>query len=241
MLFTACNSREEVKHIGRDDMVNYVADAVGEDITLVGVEGSEADSVMTYIFKIDERDVTFTASSVISALFIDGSQFGNYREEIYIGYEEGIAESEYYIAERLKIAEEFSIEEKDNDYSLAVVGIKNYDDIDRLAQYTVAVDKLYAFNEKEPDSIAHISIGVISFNDSGLDAALKAEMEPFSDANNSNDNSCSVEGPMLSTSEKHRLKYKDVYGEIVSAYVTQMKQFSLYDSTIPDDIWNSIH
>lgn len=241
LLFASCNSREDVKHSSQDEIINYVADAIGEDISLVGVEGSETDPMITYTFMIDTRNVTFTASSVISALFIDGSQFGNYGEEIYIKYEEGIAESEQYIAERLKIAEKFSIEEVDNDYGSAVIEIKNYNDIDRLAQYTVAVDHLYGFKEDEPDSVSHIGIGVISFNDIGLNATISAETEAFDNASNSSasTNSCSIDGPLLSTNEKNRLKYEHVYDYIVSAYVTQMKQFNLFDRTIPDHIWNS--
>lgn len=44
----------------------------------------EGDFVMTYIYKLEDRDITFEATSVITALGVDGTRFGNYEEEIYI-------------------------------------------------------------------------------------------------------------------------------------------------------------
>jgi hypothetical protein len=196
-------------------MINYVKDAISEDISLVSVDGKEDDSVMTYVFKLDDRNTTFTATSLIHAPFIDGSRFGNYQEEINIKYEEGIVESEYYITERLRIGNDLNINDEDLKFGLAIINVDNYKDIDKLTRYTVELDKLYAFNEKKPEHIMHINLGAISFSDP---------------AN-------SIDGPKFSVNEKDRLKHKDVYKELVKSYIMQLRKFGGYDNTIPENLW----
>jgi len=215
ILFPACNSIEDVKHKSEKDMINYVKGAIGEDISLVSVDSNYDNSLMTYVFKLDDRNATFKATSVISALSIDGEQFGNYKENIYIKYEEGIAESEYYIAERLRIEEELNIKGKYKKIGLAIIYVDNYEDIDKVAQYALKLDELYAFNEKKPECMQHINLGAISFSDT----------------------ESAIDGPKFSTNKKHRLRYKDVYNEIVKSYIIQLKKFGIYDNTIPDNIW----
>lgn len=121
-------------------MTNYVKDAIGEELSLVSVDGKEEDSAITYLFKLDDRNITFEAASIISALFVDGSRFGNYKEEIYIKYEEGIAESEYYKNERLRIGNDLNLNEEDMNSGRAIINVDNYKDIDKLTQYAVELD-----------------------------------------------------------------------------------------------------
>jgi len=204
LFFTACNSREDVKHISEKDMIKYVKDAIGEDISLVSVDSNRGNSVMTYVFKLDDRDATFKATSAIDALHVDGSQFGNYEEEIYIKYEEGIAESEYYIAERARIAKELNVKEKDMEFGLAIIYVDNYEAIDKVAQFAVKLDELYAFKEKMPGLIQHIDMGAISFSETDT----------------------SIEGPKFTTNKKYRLKYKDVYNKIIKSYKHNWKMKS---------------
>lgn len=217
LVLTACNSHEDVKHISQKDMINYVKKAIGEDVSFVSVDGNEDDDVMTYVFNLDVRNVTFKATSVINAMFVDGSQFGNYKEEIYIYYEEGIAESEYYIAERLRIGNDLNINDDDMDYGLAAIYVDNYNDIEKVAQFAVKLDKLYAFNEKKPKLIKHIDVGAISFSDPGN----------------------SIAGPRFSTDINKRLNYKGVYKELVRSYIEQLKMFDQIDNKIPENVWNN--
>ena len=215
LLLTACNSREDVQHISQKDMVQYVKAAVGEEVSLVRVNGNDEDSVMTYEFKLNGRDATFTATSVISALSLDGAQIGNYSESIYIKYEEGIAESESYIAERARAAKELGIRDEDMKFGLSIIALDNYKDIDKAARFVVRLDELYAFNEKKPERIEHIDAGAISFHDPGN----------------------SIDGPRFSTNKNSRLKYKDVYSEIAASYIKQLKKFGDRDPEIPEKIW----
>jgi hypothetical protein len=196
-------------------MINYVKNAIGEDLSLLSVDGKEEDSVMTFVFTLDDRNITFTATSLINAPFIDGSRFGNYKEEIFIKYEEGIVESEYYKTERLRIGNDLNIKDEDMKFGLAIINVDNYKDIDKLTRYAVELDKLYAFNEKNPEQIMHINLGAISFSDS---------------AN-------SIDGPKFSINKKDRLKYKDVYKELENSYIMQLKKFGGYDNTIPENLW----
>lgn len=213
LLLNSCNSREDVKHLSQKNMIKYVKDAIGEDISLVSVDGNENDSVITYLFKLDNRNVTFEATSLITAPSIDGTQFGNYEEHISIQYEEGIAESEYYKTERLRIGKELNIKDEDMEFGLAIIQVDNYKDINKVTQFAIELDKLYAFNEKNPKLIRHIDIGAISFSKN------------------------SIAGPKFSTNKNHRLEYKDVYNEIESSYIEQLKRFGDYDNTIPKNKW----
>jgi hypothetical protein len=212
----ACNSPEDIKPISQKDMIKYVEKAIGEDISFISVESNERVHSKTFIFNLDKRNITFTAESVITAPFVDGTQFGNFKEEIYINYERDIAESEYYILERQRIAREFNIDDEDMEYGLAIVRVNNYNDIDKLAQFIIRLDELYEFNEKKPDLTRHIDAGALSFSIN------------------------SIEAPKFSTNRKNRLKYDDVYKEIVTSYIKQLKRFGDFDSTIPEDVWNNV-
>lgn len=216
LVLTSCNSRKDVQHISQKKMTDYVKNTIHEDISLVSVESDEYDNVITYIFKLDDRNMTFKVTSVIYALSIDGARFGNYNKEIYIYYEKGIVESEYYIAERLRIGNELNIEEKDRDFAYSTINVNNYKDIDKLAQYAIELDKLYSFNERKPNRVIHSDLGALSFSSPGT----------------------SIEGPKFSTNKKERLNYKDVYNEIVNSYLAQLVKFDLYDNTIPKDEWD---
>ncbi|MDP4177614.1 MAG: hypothetical protein Q8900_04650 [Bacillota bacterium] len=216
LLLSACNSRQDVKHISQKDMVKYVKDAIGEKVSLVSVDGSENRDVMTYVFQLDSRNITFKATSIISGLSIDGAQIGDYKEEINIKYEEGIAESEYYINKRSQIAKDLNINDEDMEFGLAIVHVNNYEDINKISQFAIKLDKLYAFNEKKPDNIIHIDLGSISFSDPGN----------------------AIEGPQFSKSKNKRLKYNNVYNEIVDSYIKQLKKFNDCDNTIPKNICN---
>ena len=127
-----------------------------------------------------------------------------------------IAESEYYILKRQGIARELNIDDEDMEYGLAIVRVNNYNDIDKLAQFVIRLDELYGFNEKKPDLIRHIDAGALSFSIN------------------------SIEAPKFSTNRKNRLKYDDVYNEIVTSYIKQLKKFGDFDTTIPEDVWNNV-
>lgn len=216
ILLTSCNSREDVTHMSQDQMTEYVMEAIDEPITFVSATGNAEDPVVTFIYKLDERDITFESTSVITAPGVDGSRFGNYDEEIYIYYEEGIAKSDYYSTERLRIGNALNIEEEDQNFVLSIINAKNYEDISKLAQYAVELDKLYGFNELKPDRMVPINIGALSFSDPGN----------------------SIEGPRFSTNEKKRLIYDEVYNEMVASYIAQLIQFDQTDETIPEEVWS---
>ena len=214
LALAACNSREDVKHISQNKMVKYVQSAIDEDISLISVEGTEQDNKVTYTFNLDNRDITFTATSCIGAMFIDGSQFGNFNEDIYIEYEEGIADS--YLTKSSEIAQKYDIDDVHSEVVSPTIHVTNYEDIEKVAKFVIELDELYAFKENKTNRIEHIRVGTVAFSDPGN----------------------SIEGPMFSTNDRDRLKYSDVYNEILDEYTKQLKKFSAWDDTIPDKIWS---
>lgn len=216
ILLTSCNSREDVTHMSQEQMTEYVKEAIDEPITFVSTTGNAEDPVVTYVYKLDDRDITFEATSVITALGVDGSRFGNYNEEIYIYYEEGIAKSDYYSKERIRIGNALDIDEEDANFVLSMINVENYEDIGKLAQYAVELDTLYGFNEIKPDRMTPINLGALSFSDPGN----------------------SIAGTRFSTNKKERLVYEQVYNEIVASYIAQLTQFDQMDETIPEEVWN---
>lgn len=216
ILLTSCNSRDDVTHMSQDQMTEYVMEAIEEPISFVSATGNAEDPVVTYVYKLDDRDITFEATSVITALGIDGSRFGNYDEEIYIYYEEGIAKSDYYSKERVRIGNALDIDEEDENFILSIINVENYEDIGKLAQYAVELDTLYGFNEIKPERMVPINLGALSFSDPGN----------------------SIEGPRFSVNNKSRLKYDEVYNEIVASYIAQLIQFDQTDETIPEAVWS---
>lgn len=215
ILLTSCNSREDVTHMSQDQMTEYVMEAIDEPFTFISATGNAEDPVVTYVYELDERDITFEATSVITALGVDGSRFGNYVEEIYIYYEEGIAKSDYYSKERVRIGNALDIDEEDENFVLSIIKVKNYEDIGKLAQYAVELDTLYGFNEIKSERMVPINLGALSFSDPGN----------------------SIEGPRFSTNKKERLVYEQVYNEIVASYIAQLVQFDQMDETIPEAVW----
>lgn len=215
LLLTSCNAREDVQHVSPEKMTEYVKTVIREAISFVSVDGSEDTEVMTYLYRLDDRNVTFEVTSVISALGLDGSRFGNYKEEIYVYYEECIAESAFYKSERLRIGNELNIHEEDRNFSLAQISVHNYKDIEKLAHYAIALDNLYGFDERKPDRALHITLGALSFKDPGS----------------------AIEGPAFSTYQKGRLKYDVLYDSILNAYLKQLVAFDGIDESIPQDIW----
>lgn len=213
---SGCNSAEDVHHPTPEQMTRTVQAAIDEPVSFVRVETNEQDKPCTYIFNLDDRGVTFEARSIITAFSMDGTVFGNYYQETRIMYEEGIAESELYSAERARIAAGLDIEEEDLGYGLAVIHLKNYTDIEKLAEYAVAVDQLYAFKEKKPDQIHHIDLGALDFSDPGN----------------------SIAGAAFTTSDGMRLKYDRVVEDVTAAYIAQLKQFDQTDATIPTELWD---
>ncbi len=215
LLLTSCNSQEDVAHMNQDKMTKYVTDAIDEPVTFDSVVGNPEDPVMTYVYKLEDRDITFEATSVITALGVDGTRFGNYDEEIYIYYEEGIVKSDYYSTERLRIRNALEIDEEDENFVLSIINANNYEDINKLAQYAVELDMLYDFKEIKPERLVAINLGVLSFSNPGN----------------------SIEGPRFSTNEKKQLIYEDVYNEMVASYIAQLIQFDQTDEKIPEDVW----
>ncbi len=216
ILLTSCNSREDVTHMSQDQMTEYVMEAIEEPISFVSATGNAEDPVVTYVYKLDDRDITFEATSIITALGVDGSRFGNYDEEIYIYYEEGIAKSDYYSQERVRIGNALDIDEEDENFVLSIINVENYEDIGKLAQYAVELDMLYGFNEIKPERMVPINLGALSFSAPGN----------------------SIEGPRFSVNNKSRLKYDEVYNEIVASYIAQLIQFDQTDETIPEAVWS---
>ena len=148
--FTACKSREEITH---SDILKYTENAIGEDISLINVDGEETDDLITYTFNIDKRNITFTVTSFITSMQIDDTQVGGYYEEIVVNYEEQIAEN--YTSERNILAQKYNINYEYLDYGLAIIHVQNYNDIDNLSNFIAELDKLYAFNETKADCVKH--------------------------------------------------------------------------------------
>ena len=209
--FTACKSREEITH---SDIVKYTENAIGEDISLINVDGEETDDLITYTFNIDKRNIPFTVTSFITAMFVDGTQMSGYYEEIVINYEEQVAE--YYTSERNILTQKYNLNYEDLDYGLSIIHVQNYNDIDNLSKFITELDKLYAFKETKANCFKHIDSGAISFSNSDT----------------------SIDGILFSTKKKNRLKYDDVSKKIEEAYVLQLKKFNCTDDSIPPEIFN---
>ena len=217
-VLTGCNSREDVKHTSKEKIIKYVNKVIDEPVEYVSQLGVEKDTTISYIFKLTERNIEFSVESTISAPFIDGSQFGNYKETIYIVYESAIIFNSNYVSEREKIAKKYNIQETLNgndNYHYYTTTINNYNDLSNLTNYYLELDKLYNFKEREPKKISHIDSGTICSDILG-----------------------SIEGINFSYKKSDELKYNEVYKDIEKRYVGHLKWFNLTDPSVPSNIWD---
>ena len=88
VLMCSCNNREDVSHTSQEDVIKYASKIIGEPIEFVSKSGEESDDHITYTFKLIQRNIEFYINSDISAVFVDGTRFSNYKEELYTNYEE---------------------------------------------------------------------------------------------------------------------------------------------------------
>jgi hypothetical protein len=211
-----CNSADDIHHPSPEKMTRIVQSAVDEPVSLVRVDENKNNNTTSYFYNLDDRGITFRVQSAISAFNMDGTVFGNYYQETTIQYEEDIIESQTDRYERSRIAAELGIVEEDLGYGLAIIHLKNYADIEKLADFAVALDQLYAFKEKKPDQIHHLDLGAVVFSDPDT----------------------SIAGPIFSTNSRDRLTQKQVVQQMAAAYIAQLKHFNLVDASIPAEVWN---
>ena len=219
------NSREDVDHLSESELIKYVEERVFENISLVGEpEDFYYGDRLDYTFYVESRDISFKViSSIIAPHFVlDGANFGrtgDYYLYITIQYFEAIFE--HYKENRKKLADEFDIDADD----FKSIYIENYNDIKKAAEFITELDKLYAYNSSVNDSsvIAHEweLCARIYFNEFQYDEFVTFWIEPVP----------------FSTDGKNRLKYDDVYEQIVREYVLQLKRCNFIDATIPSDIY----
>ena len=158
-ILTGCNSREDVKHISKENAIKYVNKIIDEPVEYVNQLGEEEDDTISHVFKLIERNIDFFVSSSIRAPSIDGSQFGNYKESLYINYESAIIFNNNYVSQREKLAQKYNIQETldgTDKYHYYTTTINNYNDLSNLTNFYLELDKLYNFKEKDPQKILHI-------------------------------------------------------------------------------------
>ena len=217
-ILTGCNSREDVKHISKENAIKYVNKIIDEPVEYVNQLGEEEDDTISYVFKLIERNIDFSVSSSIRVPSIDGSQFGNYKESLYINYESAIIFNNNYVSQREKLAQKYNIQETldgTDKYHYYTTTINNYTDLSNLTNFYLELDKLYNFKEKDPKKILHIDSGLICSDILG-----------------------SIDGINFSFKKSDELKYEPVYKIIEKNYVSHLKWFNLTDPTIPDNIWD---
>ena len=115
LLFSACNSIEDIKHLTQNEMLKYVQDRIGEEVALVSVEGDETgDGQMTYIFNVVARDINFEVTARKWVGSLDGMRMGNYELVIHVKYEGGIVK--HFQKESAELAERYNVEYKVNEH-----------------------------------------------------------------------------------------------------------------------------
>lgn len=203
------------KHTSKDNMVSLVTSSINEEVVLNEVV-TKGDTE-TYKFSLKGRNINFTVTSKLELFSIMNTNVSRKVELIEINYEEAIANSLSMIIAREILAATSKI--KDDPITSSdgyVIHVNNYNDIDKLADFIVKLDKTYAFKEIKPDNIKHITTGKIEFNN------------------------CTIDGIRFSTSSESRLTESYVKDQLVSKYIKQLKKLKLTDSTIPTDVWNSV-
>ncbi len=199
---TGCNKRNDIDHLSAENMTKYVHKIIDEDVEFISQ--NIAGDTATYTYKLTDRDIEFHMSSSISAIFIDGSQFSNYKEKISTDYEYAIAYSDYYKEERNKLAIEYNINESlinDISRSYYKININNYNDLENLVNYYIAVDNLYNFKEKKPSKIANIIPNKI-YTSTGINFSMQC----------------------YTHTKKDELKFKKTYSTITSIYKDHLKE-----------------
>lgn len=218
---TGCNSKEDVEHLSRKDLIKYVKKNITEEIQFIESNTQDVDNHI-YTFKLVDRNINFQIRDYIhnSGLNIDATQF-------YDNYERSIIFNDYVLSilnnleqKRLSIKNKYNFEEiyYDNIGS-HIITIKDYTDLSNLSKYIIELDNLYQFNIKDIEKIELWNVDL-------------------TDVINFSKTESSIEGVSFSTNKKLRLKYDTVYKQLEEQYVKQLKKFNLTDETIPKNIWN---
>ena len=228
-LLAGCNSIEDVKHLTEKQMQKYVQNRIGEEVELISVNGDiGGNDPVTYQFNIVDRDIEFEALAYKFVSGIDLMRLGNYKLEIYIGYEESV--KAHYQTESAKLAEKYNLayelqkSDSGETTGIAKTFIGSYDDIDDLADFFIELDRLYAFelkskyfkSELKVGNIMGLGVGVIHFFSSSYE---------FS-------------GPDFSHSHKARLERDELKEALTKKYVLSLKADDKRDPTIPQEVWD---
>lgn len=162
---TGCNSREDVFLSSVDEITNYVEFVIDEPIRYVRTVEFEEHSSALYVYMLEDRDVEFEVEVHIGADSFEALQLSNYHEVIEVKYEEGIMNDDYYVEERLKLAEKYGVSDQFHDESTNpyfFITIEEFSELVRIAKYIKEVDALYSFKEKDPEKAEHIDISLYS-------------------------------------------------------------------------------
>ena len=203
------------KHSSQDKIVRLVTNSIGEQVEFV--EKTAKDNVETYKFRLPERNnaIFFAKSELVTETY-SSTNASRTVEKISIDYEDSIMTNGINIAQRSVTAITLGI----TDIPLlnngnSTITVHNYSDISNLATFIYRIDSLYAFNEKKPANISHITWGTIKFD------------------------LCSFEGGTFSTSPSKRLNESQIREQLVSSYIRALKAAGKTDNLIPGDVWKS--
>ena len=222
-LLVSCNKKSDVKHLSPDEMFEYVQSVIGEEIALVNVDGEEPDNRITYIFNIVSRDIDFEVEATKAVHNLNGLRLGNYKLVITIRYITGI--KQHYREESAQLAEKYNVKYNLRNSVSARITVNSYDDIDKLTDFMIVLDRLYAFDIIKPDAIASLTHNEAIYFDS-----------------------CSVIAPVYSTDRNKRLNREDLKEEIIKRYVAALKSAGRTDIAIPRELlekygdyyWNEV-
>lgn len=148
---TGCNSKEDVSLSTVEKITNYVERVIDEPVRYEKTVELKEDRAL-YIYELEDRGIEFEVEAYIKADFFEALQLSDYREVIEIRYEEAIMKDNFYVEERLKLAEKHKISDvlyNDSGDLYFYMELQEFSELEKAAKYIKELDALYSFKEKK--------------------------------------------------------------------------------------------
>ncbi len=182
-IVTGCNSRKDVFLSSEDEITDYVESVIEEPVRYVRTVEFEEHSSALYIYVLQDREIEFEVEARIEADSFEALQLSNYHEVIKIKYEEAIMYDDFYVEERLKLAEKYDVLDEFDDeraHPYFSIKIEEFSDLEKIAKYIKEVDALYFFMERKPEKVEHIDINLYAKTVGALYATKNGDKFEFS-------------------------------------------------------------
>ena len=220
LMMTGCE-RSMLSHTTKKQMNKLVKNAIKESFELYEViDEEDTEDRITYVYYLENRDIYFRAISEINEVFVDASSFG-FTHDKTIYYEVDIASDEDNLSLREEKLEEYGLWEDQSIYDYSVdfyTCIENYDQLTDLTLFLIDMDYIYDFDEDDMGKLERVENHLGLLEDGEWHKTFATiEYAPYGDK---------------------KLSYEQLYPYLEEQYVLMIKNYDLYDSTIPDDVYD---